>query len=368
MTVARIPHIVVVGAGIVGAALAFRLAEKGAPVVLLDRATDAGEGATAASFGGVNAAGATAPEAIALVQAAIEEHRRLAWRMAPAPWYHADGSLQWSSDPERLAARVAQLREWGYSATLLPAGQARTDLEPAMSITDPEALVAWYPDEGWADAAAMTRQLVKAVRNSGGRVLFGPEREVVAIERSDDRVTGVTLAGGQTIPASRVVNAAGASAAHVAALVGRIVPMMAPVGLAVRAELDEEAPVKRPVVTDRIVLRPDGPGRVWLVPRRDLADASRVALDDAEVRQVMIDARAVVPALASARPVAAVAAAYAVPASGYLSAGAVPGIAGYYEIAAYSGVTVAPLLARALTDEMLGRGANPLLAPFAPRS
>jgi glycine/D-amino acid oxidase-like deaminating enzyme len=80
----------------------------------------------------------------------------------------------------------------------------------------------------------------------------------------------------------------------------------------------------------------------------------------------MADAAAAVPALAEARPVAALAGAYAVPDSGYLSAGAVPGFSGYYEIAAYSGVTLAPLLGRSLANEILGNAPDPLLDPFRP--
>jgi glycine/D-amino acid oxidase-like deaminating enzyme len=363
------PRVAVIGAGLVGAAVAFRLAEQGGETLLLDRA-EPGSGATAVSFAGVNAAGADTRAAVELVLAAIEEHRRLAWRLAPAPWFHADGSLQTSDDPERQAAmveRVRQLQDWGYAAELLPARTVQAELEPGLASADPESPVAWFPDEGWVDAPEMTRQLVRAGRNAGGRVLAEPSREVVAIERTGDRITSVTLADGQTIPVATVVNAAGVDAARVAALAGREMPMTAPVGMAVRAVTrDGATPLLHPVVTDRVAMRPDGPGRVWLVPRRDLPVAGPVALDGPEVARVMADAAAVVPALAEARPVAAMAGAYAVPDSGYLSAGAVPGLPGYYEIAAYSGVTLAPLLGRSLANEILGIAPDPLLDPFRP--
>ena len=369
------PPIVVVGAGIVGAAIAFRLAEKGASVLLLDRNTP-GTAATAAAFAGINAAGADSPEAVALVQAAIQEHHRLAWKLAPAPWYHSDGALRLSSDPGQdaeIRARVEQLREWGYAAEFLPARVVRADLEPELALADGQSPVAWFPDEGWVDAPAMTRELVTAVRNAGGRVLTGENRAVVAIGRDGERVASVTLAGGQTIAAAAVVNAAGASAGSIAALVGRDLPMTTPGGIAIRAETPSGASVlRRPLLAGRVAMRPDGPGHVWLVPLRDAAmpglAATPIPLDDPVVTAAIATAAAAVPSLASARPVAAVGAAYAVPASGYLSAGPVSGIAGYYEIAAYSDITLAPLLGRALADDILGLDPDPLLAPFRPEA
>lgn len=363
----------VIGAGIVGAAIAFRLAEKGAPVLLLDR-NEPGIAATAASFAGVNAAGVESPAAAALCIAAIQEHHRLAWKLAPAPWYHSDGALRLSVDPVQEAetrARVERLRAWGYAAELLPARVVRADFEPELAFINPETPVAWFPDEGWVDAVAMTRDLTTAVRNAGGRVLTGENRAVVAIGRDNDRVASVTLAGGQTIPVAAAVNAAGASAAHIASLVGRDLPMTAPGGIAIRAETRTGPPVlRRPVIAGRVAMRPDGPGHVWLVPLRDAVistlTAEQIPLDDPVVTAAIAAAATVVPALAGARPVASVGAAYAVPASGYLSAGPVAGIPGYYEVAAYSGVTLAPLLARALADEILGLGPDPLLAPFHP--
>jgi glycine/D-amino acid oxidase-like deaminating enzyme len=365
--------IAVIGAGIVGAAIAFRLAEKGAPVVLLDRGVPGGA-ATAASFAGINAAGADSPAAVALCLAAIQEYHRLAWKLAPAPWYHSDGALRLSVDSGQEAetrARVERLREWGYAAEILPARAVAADLEPALAVADPESPVAWFPNEGWVDAPVMTRELAAAVRNAGGRVLTGEDREVVAIGLSSDRIASVTLAGGQTIAVAAVVNAAGASAGRIAALAGRDFPMTAPGGVAIRVEAPEGAVVlRRPVIAGRIAMRPDGPGRVWLVPLRDAVMPSRSAepipLDDPLVSRAVEAAAATVPALIGARPVAAVGAAYAVPASGYLSAGSVSGMANYYEVAAYSGVTLAPLLARSLADEILGLGADPLLAPFRP--
>ena len=86
----------------------------------------------------------------------------------------------------------------------------------------------------------------------------------------------MTLRGGQTLPVATVVNAAGPEASRVAAMVGRQLPMTLRPGLAVRAEMPGGDPLRRPVETDHIAVRPDGPGRVFLALPVD----AEIELDD----------------------------------------------------------------------------------------
>jgi glycine/D-amino acid oxidase-like deaminating enzyme len=307
-----------------------------------------------------------------LSKAAMEDYRRLAWKLAPAPWYHVDGSLAWFSDRTREAAlreQVQRLRDWGYAAEMLTARVVWADLEPGLAIPDPGTPVAWFPDEAWVDPRALTQRLVEGVRNAGGRVLTGSEREVVDIGIEEGRVSSVTLAGGQSIPVAAVVNATGVDAGHVATLVGRRLPVLAPRSFAVRVELPDGAdPLRRPIRTDGIAVRPDGPGRVLLVPHTGPGDRplGPIPLDDPRVSETITLAAAAVPALATARPIEAHVAAWPVMEHGSTSVGAVAGIPGYIEAVTDYGVTLASLIARSLADELLGKPGDPLLAPFRP--
>ncbi len=74
-----------------------------------------------------------------------------------------------------------------------------------------------------------------------------------------------------------------------------------------------------------------------------------------------------VPALAEARPESAVMAAWPLMENGLPCVGAVPGVPGYFEAVTDYGITLAPLIARSLADEVMGQAGNPLLAPFRPR-
>ena len=358
----------------IGAAVAQRLAEKGIAVILLDRA-EPGSGTTAASYAWVNANRKLPRAYFDLSVAAMQDYRRLAWRLAPAPWYHLDGNLIWFRDPARAAAlreNVQRLQAWGYAAEMLPARVVLADLEPGLAIADPETPVGWFSREAWVDAPTMTRRLVEAIRNAGGRVLTGPGREVVAIGKEGERLSTVTLRGGQTLPVATVVNAAGPEASRVAAMVGRQLPMTLPPGLAVRAEMPGGDPLRRPVETDHIAVRPDGPGRVFLALPVDAEielDGMRpgsVPLDDPLVARMMTWGAEAAPALAAARPVTALVGVRPIPADGLPSVGTVPSIPGYVEAVMHSGVTLAPLIARSLADEMLREAGNPLLEPFRP--
>jgi glycine/D-amino acid oxidase-like deaminating enzyme len=367
------PPIAVIGAGIVGAAIAHRLAELGRPVLLLDRSDPKSESnATAASFAAVTAREQTPRTLLDLSRAAMEDYRRLAWKFAPAPWYHVAGSLAWFGDRAKAAAlqeQVQRLRDWGYAAEMLPAGAVLADLEPGLTFADPGTPVAWFPVEAWVDPRALTQRLLEGVRNAGGRVLMGSEREVVAIGTEAGRVSSLTLAGDQTIPIAAVVNAAGVDAGQVAALVGRPLAVLAPRSLTVRVELpDGGDALRRPIRTDGIAARPDGPGHVLLVPHGEPGERAPgpVPLDDPRVGETITLAAAAVPALVAARPVEAHVAAWPLMQDGSPSVGLVAGIPGYVEAVTDYGITLAPLIARSLADEMLGVPGNPLLEPFRP--
>lgn len=369
--------IAVIGAGIIGASIAARLAEKNAPVLLLDGG-EPGHGTTNASYAWVNANRKLPRAYFDLSVAAMAEYQRLAWQHAPATWYHRDGNLVWFADPSEAAAlaeRVARLREWGYAAELLPAASAIADLEPLLGggDTNPASQIAWFPQEAWVEALAMTDRLVATTRNAGGRVLTGPEREVTGISREDGGVSAISLRGGQTLPVRAVVNAAGAAGAAVSALVGRELPLQDSPGMIVRATLPEGVEsLTRLNDRDIIAMRPDGPGRVLIaLDVEEVAELQGLAYgplptDHPLVGRVMRLAADAAPGLAVARPVDAIVAPRPMPADGYPSVGSVSAIPGYYEAITHSGVTLAPLIGRSLAAEVLGQPPDPLFAPYRP--
>ena len=356
--------VVVVGAGIVGASVAYRLSEGGAEVVLTDGA-EPGSGTTSTSFAWVNANNKLPREYFELNLAGMREHERLREGIGDG-WLHPTGNLIWASDEEQenLERRVERLRSWSYAAEMLPASTINEKLEPNFAVPDPETRVAHFPEESWVDAPALTRALVQAAGSHGARTLVG--NEVRSIEIVGDGVT-LRLENGDAIRADAVVNATGAKAASVAELVGRELPLDVFLGLLVRVAVSGE-PLHHLMHTPQINVRPDGSGYVLL--HHDSVDAELTAdfagTEDPLCGELLERARIVLPALEGAEIVEARFGLRPVPADGHSCVGALSAIPGYYEAVTHSGVTLGPLIGRLLAREILTGEVDPLIAPFRP--
>jgi glycine/D-amino acid oxidase-like deaminating enzyme len=354
--------VAVVGAGIVGSSVAFRLSEGGAEVVLID-AAEPGSGTTSASFAWVNANNKLPRNYFELNVSGMREHERLHDEIGGG-WFHPTGNLIQSTDEEDLEERVGRLRSWSYTAEMLTASTVNEKLEPEAVFPSPETRVAHFPEESWVDAPALTRTLVQAAARNGARTLAG--NAVRGIEIGGEGVT-LRLEDGDTVNADAVVNAAGAWAASVADMVGRKLPLDVFRGLLVRVAVTGE-PLGCLMHTPRVNLRPDGQGYVLLhhgsVDARLTDDFA--GTEDPLCAELLERARRVLPALAEAEVVEARFGLRPVPADGHSCVGALSDIPGYYEAVTHSGVTLGPLVGRLLAREILTGEVDALIAPFRP--
>jgi glycine oxidase len=253
--------IVVIGAGLIGLAIAYELAARGAPV----RVLEAGKPAGAASWAG---AGMLAPYteslaaselealcagALALYPGFVEDLRA---RGAPDPRLRLDGILEAAYDDAgeaRLRERVAALAARGIAAAWLDRNGVLA-CEPALGPrVRGAALVA---GEGQVDNRRLGRALLAACRMLG--VVVEANAGEVALEADSRRALGVRTSGGFRA-AQSVVNAAGAWAS---ALSG--VPAMARVPV-VPVKGQMLALAAPPGFMRRVVWLPDA----YLVPRAD---------------------------------------------------------------------------------------------------
>src|SRR5215207_7989870 len=108
---AKAPTVIVVGAGIVGASIAWHLAVAGAQVIVVD-AADAGGTATARSFAWVNASWGNPEPYFRFRVRSMAEWRRLAATVPDIPITWA-GGLCWDLPPEQLIAYARQHGAWG---------------------------------------------------------------------------------------------------------------------------------------------------------------------------------------------------------------------------------------------------------------
>src|SRR5258705_3000436 len=159
--------VLVVGAGCVGANVAYRLAERGAAVTVLDAGAP-GAGTSGASFAWTNSFGKTPRDYHDLNVASMEEHAGLIKELGGG-WLHQDGALAWEDGPAglaRLAQAVQRLTGWGYAVQRISPRQAR-ELEPDLHIAPGVEHRAWTPLQGYVEAVPFIRAPLAAAARRG---------------------------------------------------------------------------------------------------------------------------------------------------------------------------------------------------------
>ena len=190
---------VIIGGGVHGCAIAWRLADAGEDVLLLE----SGEIASGAS-GGFGRRGVRAnrrdPRELPLMRAAYRLWPDLDERLGAATGYERTGGLfliEQTTTGTRgglVAARThAEVQKrFGIPTEVLGHERLR-ELEPALAPAVRGAL--HCPLDGSADHTATTRAFAEAARKRGATLLEG--RAVTSLERSGDRVTAVRTALGE---------------------------------------------------------------------------------------------------------------------------------------------------------------------------
>lgn len=206
--------VIVVGAGIVGAACAWRLAEAGLSTVVLERAPAAATGSTGRSAAGVRHQ-FSEPVNVRLSLASIAEYRAMPEAAyAPIGYLFYVPEAQWAAQMRDLAMQ----RSLGAPVEAIDLARAG-ELAPA----DPTGLAGatWCAEDGVVDPHGICMSYVARARAAGARLAFG--QPVTAIRRDGDAWEATTPQGRFSAP--RLVNAAGAWAGEIAALAGLEVPV-----------------------------------------------------------------------------------------------------------------------------------------------
>lgn len=218
----RSADIVIIGAGAIGASIAYQLGRRGArDVVVLER--DAvGAGSTSKAAGGIRVQFATRVE-IELSLRAIAFFKRFEDEMGVPCDFHQEGYLFVVTDEPTLARfreNVALQRSMGADVRVIAPDDARA-LVPALNVDDALAAV-WGPTDGHASPNDVVQAYAAQARARGVRIVEGTPVTGIVVERG--RVAGVLTPAGP-IATRLVVNAAGPWAP----LVGRMVGLELPV-------------------------------------------------------------------------------------------------------------------------------------------
>lgn len=351
------PSIIIVGAGIIGAAAAYALQSGGARVTIVDAG---GETATTASFGWINASFFHDEAHFRLREEGIVAWHRLSDRLKlPLDW---QGTLCWEETGAAFDQQRDQLRGLGYDVTEIgPDHFAR--LEPHVA-TPPERALQ-FQQEGAADSPVVAQALMNAAVAAGAQRLRGLRvRELV---EQGGRITGIRTEAGVTT-ADQVLVAAGTGTAALMAAVGVPLPMLHRPALVMRTR--PVPPVLNHVLVSELGELRQLPDGTLLMPaavshQGDASDPLAEPLD-VTAQRVLERLRALLPGVAldwqeltlAFRPV---------PQDGLPVIGSVRD--GLHVACMHSGVTLGALAGEVVAQEMLEGVSNrsgALLAPYRP--
>ncbi|MBV8751633.1 MAG: glycine oxidase ThiO [Hyphomicrobiales bacterium] len=259
------PAIVIVGAGVIGLSIAWRLAQRGAAVIVFDQAT-AGAGASHAAAGMLAICAEAEPGEEALV--ALGRASQAAWpAFARELEAAADLSIDLrregtllvaltADDQARLKHRLEFQQRLGLPVEWISGAKARRR-EPHLAAGIAGAVLS--PEDHQVD----NRKLVAALRVAAERAGVTPREHctVARIVISAGRAVGVALADGTQVHADAVVLAAGAWSRRIEGLPSDVRPPVRPVkGQTIALRMDAAEPLINHVLW--------APG-AYLVPRRD---------------------------------------------------------------------------------------------------
>jgi glycine oxidase len=255
-----------VGGGAIGLSCAWRAAQRGARVAVLDRA-EPPAGATRVAAGMLAPVGELTfgePELLEMTLASAELYPGFVAELEAASGestgYARQGALHLALDRDEAAElrRVHDLqRSLGLEAEWLPPRRCR-ELEPGLTPSFHGGVHA--PGEASVDPRALTRALLAALAEAGAEMRTGTE--VVAGSFEGERLVGVRTAAGEELRADAVVLATGAWSGQTEWLPERARPPVRPVKgevLELRSR-DGAPPCERIVASERVYLvpRPDG--------------------------------------------------------------------------------------------------------------
>ncbi len=360
--------VLIVGGGVIGASIAYHLAERGVRVTVLERGRNGGH-ASLASAGLLHPqVDPDVPDALRDLSAKScarfpELTGRLRELTGIDPQYQTHGWLRVALEAEHIVSLQGRLTEQTrreYDLRLISGDEARA-MEPGLS---PDVIAALHHPQGaQIYAPALLAAYLHATARLGGTVRCGVEVHNLLITAG--RVRGARTADGETIEADHTVLAGGAWTQALAEPLGITVPVFPRRGqiLALHAI---PAPFRQVIF---------GPG-IYLAPKVDgslVAGATYedVGFDDrltaGGLNTLLTAAQRTAPALADATFRQAWVGLRPASRDGMPILGPLPGWDGITLATGHTaeGIALSPITGAAIADIVLGEPAHISLAPFS---
>ncbi|MFQ6571969.1 NAD(P)/FAD-dependent oxidoreductase [Pseudomonas sp. UM16] len=344
-------RVVVIGAGIVGASLAYHLAAKGANVTLVE-AEGIASGVTGSSFAWINTLPPESDPIAQLRGAAVEAYRRLETQL-PGLKIRWTGALSYG-----VISSGALPASGIQSSTNVVSRSQILDLEP--NLKNPPQSALYAAEEGALDAVAATHALIAGAEALGAKVLT--QTRVLGFVTQSVKVLGVDTTMG-IIDADIVVLAAGTGITKLTDMLEVSLPIEASPAIFIRYK-------SQPNLVHTLISSPE-------MEVRQSPDGTLLAaedyLDDAmENRPAAIALRTAksiqneLHGVVSIDPEWACVGLRPMPADGIPIIGYLPKVGGVYVCAMHPGVTLAAIVGRLASEEIIDAKASSALYPCRP--
>ncbi|MGI9201390.1 MAG: NAD(P)/FAD-dependent oxidoreductase [Woeseiaceae bacterium] len=366
-------RVVVAGAGIVGASIAYHLAKSGAAVTIIDKQAPASH-ASRGTFAWINATWAKQPRSYhQFSQASVAYWRKLHEELQlPVRW---GGSLEWFSGDERqtrLASQIDEQISWEEPARMIDSLEF-AELEPNVLFSNGWS-AAYSQNDGTVDPVGATRALLAAAESMGAVVQY--PSELISVKVENGNLVSVETSTGN-LRADRVVLATGAAPDVIRNIADIDIPQRSTPGIIVVTQ-----PLPR--ILNRIIAAPGvhmhqrNDGRVVIgeqdgAPGNE-AHAMRLAgrpndfpsslIANEHASRMLAVAKQFAPALKDAVMEDAYIGWRPLPIDGHPVIGPSPARNDIYVAVMHSGVTLAPITGRLVADELVSGVRSEMLAPY----
>ena len=362
-------NVTVIGAGIVGSAIAYTLAKRGATVTVIDKGRPGG-GATSHSFAWINATAKHPVSYHNFNRRSLGMWDRFARDLDVDVGLRWDGQMEWAATDAgavELKLRADQLHAWGYPCQILDGAQM-AKLEP--SLTPRQVTSAIYSElDGMVEPAVASEACIRGAASYGATIKLETEVSDLSVNSASASV----VAGGERIDADIVVLAGGVDNTLLAEMAGITIPQKDSPGVVIRTNT-----IAQPLFSNVSVVyapplesgRPEIHLRQCLDGSAMIGEGSQESLarDDTQkhANELLSRAAEYVPGLKGATAIPVPVGYRPMPLDGFPVVGFSPKAPNVYLALTHSGVTLAPLLAQLATMEIVDGAQVELLRDYRP--
>ncbi len=350
-------RVLVVGAGIIGASVAWHLTGFDCDVTVID-AGDGGGLATRNSFAWINASWGNPEWYFHFRRRSMAGWRNLE-RSVPGLSVDWCGGLLWDLPQAELAAYAHQHAGWGYGIRTVDRDEA-LKIEPGLK--NPPEVALHVAEEGMLEPVAAANSLLAAAVARGAR--FIERTEAMSLHFHAGRVAGIETTNGETLLADEVLITAGAETARLLETAGVSLAVDAPPGLIAHSTISDRKLLNGLVMTPDFHVRQTREGR--LIIGTDFAGGYPGGRDKEMATGLLDNVRTMVRGAEQLELDFLTVGYRPTPRDGYPAIGRLDGVDGLYVAVLHSGVTLAPVVGELAAWEIATDLRDADLAPYDP--